>query len=645
MPRIRSKLPHLDLGSYVRIWREMGKHLYPHRGALARSALASFGVSLTALLAPWPLKIVFDYVLAPPKGAHPEWFSRWLVGIDPGWILAGAAVSVLAFTAINGALSYTATILSQVTGHQVVAAIRARLFAHTQRLPQSWHDYRETGDVMARLTGDVQLVEELLVDSVVTFASQAFLMLGMLGIMFWLDPLLGLASISIAPLFVIAAFSFSGRIKSAARKQRTTYGKIVDSIQETLVGIAHVKSFGQEEAREEVFSRSTDRDVRTNIRTTRLEAKYQRTVEMLNALGTCLVLGLGAMRVRDGVMTPGDLLIYLSYLRRLYRPLQRVARASTRSAKATVRGEKILEVFALPTEPNDPAEEIPEAMVQGEVRFENVTFSYRGDASVLYDVSCSMPSGKTTLVLGATGAGKSTMAKLLLRFYEPASGRILLDGKGIRSFPISQLRQLVTPLSQDAFLFRTTIAENIAFGRRHATREEIEAAAAFVGADAFVRRLPDGYDTLVGEGGLTLSGGQRQWITFARAALRQSPVMVFDEPATGLDVHAEAETKGVLKKLGRGRTMIVITHRLGFLDLADWVIFLCDGRVSEEGTLEESVERRGELYDYLARGREHLAALRWLERVVERGVVHEEPGILREEQGVLHEGGAREERP
>jgi ABC-type multidrug transport system fused ATPase/permease subunit len=561
-------------------------------------------------------------VLAPPQGTHPEWFSRWLVGVDAGWIVAGAAVAVLALTVINGALAYTATILSQVAGQKVVAAIRQRLFAHTQRLPQSWHDYRETGDVMARLTGDVQLVEELLVSSVITFASQAFLILGMLGVMFWLDPLLGLAAVSIAPLFVFAAFSFSGRIKSAARKQRTTYGKIVDSIQETLAGIAHVKSFGQEEAREEVFTRSADRDVRTNIRTARLEAKYQRTVEMLNALGTCLVLGLGAMRVRAGVMTPGDLLIYLSYLRRLYRPLQRVARASTKSAKATVRGEKILEVFALPTEPRDAAhspEEFPETQVQGEVRFENVSFSYSKGAAVLHDVSCTMPPGKTTLVLGATGAGKSTMAKLLLRFYEPASGRIRLDGRDIRTLAIPTLRHLVTPLAQDTFLFRTSIAENIAFGRRHAKREEIEAAAAFVGADAFIRRLQNGYDTLVGEGGLTLSGGQRQWITFARAALRQSPVMVFDEPATGLDVHAEVDAKRALTKLGSGRTLIVITHRLTFLDLADWVVFVSEGRVREEGTLEECIERRGDLYGYLARGREHLESLRWLDRLVQEG--------------------------
>ena len=620
MLRIRSRL-RVDLGSYMRIWRTMGVHLRPHRRALAESALASIGVSGIALLAPWPLKIVFDSVLSPSSGARSEWFSRWLAAHDPEWVVAGAAVAVLTLTALNGALSYFASVRSQTAGHQIVASIRRQLFAHTQRLPQSWHDYRETGDIMARLTGDVQLVQELLVDNAVTFASQAFLILGMLGIMFWLDVQLALAALAIAPLFVIAAFSFSGRIKAAARKQRNSYGKIVDSLQESLAGIAHVKGFVQEKAREKIFSRSTDRDVRANLRTTRLEANYQRSIEMMNAIGTCLVLGLGAMRVRDGHMTPGDLLVFLNYVRHLYRPLQRVARASTRTAKATVRGEKILEILALPVESSPAIDPIPHPAVEGAVRFAKVCFSYLNGEPVLRDVSCSMPRGKTTLVLGSTGAGKSTMAKLLMRFYEPASGQILLDGNDIRGFQIPSLRKLVTPLAQEAFLFRTTIAENIAFGRRHATRKEIEAAGAFVGADDFIHGLRDGYDTLVGEGGHTLSGGQRQWITFARAALRLSPIMVFDEPATGLDVHAETTAKRALHKLGHERTLIVITHRLNFLDLADWVVFLREGRVVEEGTLVESIERHGELYAYLMRGREHLQALRWLDRVVQEGRV------------------------
>jgi ABC-type multidrug transport system fused ATPase/permease subunit len=348
------------------------------------------------------------------------------------------------------------------------------------------------------------------------------------------------------------------------------------------------------------------------VKTTKLAANYSRVVELINAVGTCLVLWLGVKKALVGLISPGDLLIFLAYLRGIYRPLQSVARLSTRVAKATVRGEKIMEILDLETEAHDREDAVSAKEVRGEIRFEHVGFSYVDDHPVLDDLSCRIPEGKTTLIVGATGAGKSTIAKLILRLYEPGSGTIHLDGRDITQYRIKSLRKRITPLTQETFLFRATIGENIAFGRRRATQHEVETAATLVGADDFIRRLPEGYETLVGEGGLTLSGGQRQRISFARAALRSSPIMIFDEPATGLDVHAEREAKEVLRTLGTGRTLIMITHRLHFLDQADWVVFIRDGRLVEEGTPDALVTARGEFFEFVNRGQDQAEVDAWL---------------------------------
>lgn len=612
--RIRSRLANIDWQTYRRIVREMRPHLRPYRRQIVLATLSGMGVSAVGLLQPWPLKVVFDFVFVQDPGARSGWLGRHLEGLEPMAIVALAALSVLAITVVGGLLTYAAEVLSQIAGHGVTASIRARLFAHTQRLPQSFHDFRNSGDLMSRLTGDVQLVNELLVDNWVDVISQVVLLAGMLVIMIRIDPTLSLAALAILPLFAFAAFRFSTRIKGAARRQREKYGHMVDSIQESLAGIAHVKGYAQERVRDKLVTKSIDKDVVANVRTTRLEASYQRIVEVLNALGFCAVLWVGAHRVYAGQLSAGELLVFLNYQRRLYKPLQRVARSSTKAAKGVVRGEKILQLLDMPPEPMDSATGLSAASVRGDIEFENVQFAYHGRERVLEDVTFRIPAERTTLILGETGAGKSTMVKLLMRMYEPQGGRILLDGVDLREYRLASLRKRITPLAQETFLFRTSIADNIAFGRRSATRDEVEEAARLVGADGFIRRLPQGYDTLVGESGLTLSGGQRQWIAFARAALRQSPVMVFDEPATGLDPHAESETRGVLSTLGDGRTLLVITHRLHFLELADWLVFVRDGRVVEFGAPAELVAQRGAVYDYVLRTRDHADARRWLER-------------------------------
>lgn len=580
--RVKFALPRYSPGAVLRLFSTFGEDLRPHRGRLVASGAALLGESVVTLLQPWPIKIVFDRVLVPAAGSG---------AADPGLVLLLAALAVLALSATRGLLSYVYAVQSAIVGHKLVAAIRLRVFSHVQRLPLSYHDYRETGDLMTRLTGDISLLQDLLVTVAATVVSRLLLVAGMVIVIFWLDPALGAVALGIIPLFILAAFRFTGRIRDAARKQREAYGRIVSSVQESLAGIAQVKGFAQEKAREKAIGKSSARDIKANVRTAKLTAHYTRTVEMISALGTCLVLWIGARRVLAGTITPGDLLVFMAYLHGMHKPLLSVARESSRVAKAVTRADKIVELLEMRAEVQDAPEAHSAAGLKGDIRFEDVGFSYRSGTPILRGFTCRVPAGGTTVVLGPTGAGKSTLAKLLLRLYEPSSGRITIDGRDISAYRIRSLRKRITPLLQDSFLFHMSIAENIAFGQDDATPEQIAAAARLANAAEFIERLPDGYATLVGEGGATLSGGQRQRLAIARAILRESPVMILDEPTTGLDVAAEAVARDTLAALRRQRTLLVITHRLHFLELADWVVFVQDGTVLDEGTPAELQER------------------------------------------------------
>jgi len=557
-------------------------------------------MSAMTLLRPWPLKLIFDYVLLPGTGASHITFLEPLAQWDPVMVVFLAAGIVLAIAILNGFLGYSQGILAKTVGHSVTAAIRLQLFSHIQRLPQSYHDYRQTGELITRLTGDINLLQDLLVETFIRLTGQLAIILGMLAVAFIIDWQLALLIIAVMPFFLLASMRFSKRIKKAASRQREKYGMLVSSMEETLAGISQVKVFSQEKERDKVIGKSVSRDFKAGLKTTKLAANYSRIVELIAAFGTALVLFLGARKALAGAISPGDLIIFLWYLRGIYRPIQSVAKLSAKIAKATVRGEKIMEILEMQPEVKDREGASSARHIYGDIKFDRVNFSYVNNNYVLNEMSCTIPSGKTTVLIGPTGAGKSTIAKLLLRLYDSTEGSIILDDKNIADYKIKSLRKRITSLTQEAFLFRTNISDNIAFGKPQADQKEIEQAAKLVGADEFIRKLPEGYDSMVGEGGFTLSGGQRQRISFARAALRTSPIMIFDEPATGLDIHAEKEAKAALRALKPRRTLLIITHRLNFLELADWAIYIRDGRLMEEGVPQELLDRKGSFYDFVS---------------------------------------------
>ncbi len=598
--RIKYNLPKIKFKSLRRIFKHFGGHLKKHKFRLVVGSASLLGVTFLSLLRPWPLKIVFDYILIKNNKIDTDSIMSFMYDLKTNEVLFIAAAGILLIAVVRGLLTYTYGIYSKIIGHNLVANIRMQLFSHVQRLPLSYHDYRETGELMTRMTSDISLLQDLLVSMVINLASQIVLIIGMFGIMFWLDWELAVIALAALPFFALAAVKFSFMIKDSARKQRLMYGKIVASVQETFAGISQVKTYSQEKRRERFIGRSIEKDTTANVKTARLTANYARVVDIITAVGMCAVLWVGTQKAIVNEISPGDLLIFLAYLRGIYRPLKTVAQLSTKIAKATVRGEKTIELLEMEPEVLEKEDGLSAKEIKGDIEFKSVNFSYIQEQKILNDFSCKIPKNKTTIIFGPTGAGKSTIAKLILRLYNVSNGTITVDGEKIEDYKIRSLRKRISPLAQETFLCRTTIAENIAFSKTKASIEQITEAAKLAGAHEFIQNFSEGYETLVGEGGLTLSGGQRQKISFARAAMRKSPIMIFHEPATGLDVHAEKEAKEILFRLKQERTMLVITHRINFLSLADWVIFVKDGKMIEQGTPQELFEKDGEFKKFFA---------------------------------------------
>ncbi len=597
--RLRLRLPKIPLADLRRVHQYFGHHLKPHRAALVGGGICLLGIALVEMARPWPLKLVFDYILLPGQAGQVDSFGQLISGWSVGAILGLASVGLLVIALLSGILNYGQTMLLGAVGHKVVGGIRLQLFSHIQRLPQSYHDQRETGDLMMRLTGDLNLLKELLVSILMTMGSRIVVVVGMLTAMFWMDATLTLIALSVVPVLLIANTHFSSRIKSESRKQRRKEGLLADAVHESMTGISLTKVFAQEKKQERRFSKGVESDVRAGLRIRRLEATFSRTVEVVAALGMCLVLWFGVRRALAQELSAGDLLIFMSYMRQLYRPVRDTARLSTRTAKAVISAQRVIQILEMKTPADDDPSGVSASNLTGDIHFDHVSFAYREGYPVLNDVSFSIPHGQTTAIIGPSGSGKSTIAKLILRLYEPTSGAINIDGRDCREYRMRSLRKQITSLTQDITMFHTSVRENIAFAKPYATYEEIVRAAEKVGAHAFIEDLPDGYDTVVGESGLTLSGGQRQRVAFARAALRDSRIMLFDEPATGLDAVAEREAKDALASLRDGRTLVIITHRLNFLDLTDHAILIRNGMVIDEGATTSLMTNSGPFQEYV----------------------------------------------
>ncbi|MBW3573415.1 MAG: ABC transporter ATP-binding protein/permease [Actinobacteria bacterium] len=571
----------------LRTLRRFGPHLRGQRAVIVGGSLALLMEVLLRLAEPWPLKFIIDTIVEP--AGQPDAFGGSTT------VLAVAAVAVVVLTGLRALASYLCTVAFALAGNRVVTQVRADLYAHLQRLSLGFHGRARAGDLLTRMTGDVGRLQEVTVTAALPLAGNAVTLVGMAAVMAWVDWQLALVAAATFPLFALSGVRMSRSITQVSRKQRQQEGELASVASEALGAMTVVQAYALEETLERRFAVNNDRSLRDGVKATRLSAGLERTTDVLVALATGLVLFLGARRVLSGHLTPGDLVLFVSYLKQAFRPMRDVAKYTGRLAKASASGERIIQLLDTEPEIRDRpgAREAPS--FEGDIRFSGVTFAHEPGHPVLHDLDLHVGAGQRVGVVGASGAGKSTLMGLLLRLYEPSHGQVLIDGLDLRDLTLASVRRQVAIVLQDSVLFATTVRENIGHGSPGATDAEIEAAAVLANAHHFITALPDGYDTVIGERGATLSGGQRQRLAIARAAIRHAPIVVLDEAMTGLDGANEAEVGEALRRLTAGRTTFVIAHDLGAVRDADVVIALEDGRVVAQGPPGDVLDFGGRL--------------------------------------------------
>ena len=572
--------------------------LRPHWLTLSLAFVAVLGQALTDLLEPWPLKIVFDYVFGSKH--MPGWLTgavNW-IGTDKFAILNFAILAVLSIAVFGAISSYFQKYLTTSVGQWVMHDLRRLLYSHIQRLSLSFHDQKRTGDLISRVTSDIDAVQNLISTVLLGMLVNVLTLVGMVVVMFYLNWRFTLIALMVAPGLFLAVYYFTRRIKKASRAVRKREGEVVNILEEVLSSIRVVKAFAREDYEQERFERESLRSVEASLEARSVKAKLPPIVEMIVACGTCLVLWYGARLVMSGALTPGELLVFLLYLGKMYKPMRELSKMTDTISKAQVGWERIREVLENEMQVSDLPNARKAPRFKGEIEFDHVAFSYTDQQAVINDISLRIKPGQLAALVGPTGAGKTTIVSLLPRFYDLTSGEIRIDGTDVRQFRTQSLRQQLSFVLQETLLFRATVAENIAYGKPEATREEIIRAAQQANAEEFIEKMPEGYDTMVGEHGVTLSGGQRQRITIARAIIRDAPILILDEPSAGLDAGSEKLVFDALEKLMEGRTSIVIAHRLATVRRADVIFVIDDGRVVEQGTHDELLTKGG-LYSKL----------------------------------------------
>jgi ATP-binding cassette, subfamily B, bacterial len=560
-------------------------------GGGATLALTS---TLFALAQPWPLKVIVDNVLRgrplhlPGFGFAADWSRTEL--------LNAAIVAYLLIIVVGAFLDYYGTYLMDSSGVRMVSDIRETVFARLQRLSLRFHGQQRTGDLITRVMSDIGRIQDMLIQWFSVFVPNVALLVGMVVVMFWIDWVFTLLALAVGPPLFFVVYRYKQRIKGASRRARTFEGLLAARAGEVLGAVRVVQAFTREDFEDRRFSTQSSRTTDANLEAARLQAEFSPLVDVIAGVGTAAVLFVGTHQVLSGKLSLGLLLVFLSYLNSLYRPMRLLSKLAYVSSRGLASAERVSEILEAEPDVQDAPDAVEAPPFRGQLAFRSAGFAYTRGQPVLTDIELEARPGETIAIVGPTGAGKSTLVSLIPRFFDPLSGRVEIDGVDLRTVRLRSLRAQIAIVPQEPILFEGTIFDNIAYGSATATEADVLRAGEAALVDEFAHRLPDGYETVVGERGATLSGGQRQRVSIARALVRHAPILILDEPTSGLDPASESLLLRALDNLVEGRTTFVIAHRMSTVARADQVVVLDRGRVVEHGTHDELIRLPGGLY-------------------------------------------------
>jgi ATP-binding cassette, subfamily B, bacterial len=570
------------------VLRYFSPYLQQDKVLLVVAIVAMVGDVAFRILEPLPLKFVFDYVLDDNPIPNPV-----LAQLSPIWLLTLCAGAILVLTALRAFSAYWSTVSLAIVGSRVMTQVRDRLYCHLQQLSLSYHNQARSGDLIVRISSDANRLQEILLTAALPLIISILTLLGTIAAMFWLDRDLTLLSLVTLPLFILAANRLSTKIRESSSIQRKQEGLVAATAAESIGAIELIQALSLETAFAQMFSRQNHASLSKTVETQRLSASLERTVDGVIALGMAIVLWYGSWLVLRDALTAGDVIVFLTYLKNTFKPVQNFAKYTGRLAKAAASGERILNILQQTPDIQDSPQARIAPAFRGNVTFDNLSFAYESEQKLLDRVNLTVKSGQLVAISGVSGSGKSTLMSLLLRLYDPTAGGILIDGEDIRNYTITSMRSQMSVVLQESLLFAATVRENIAYGIEGVSDAEIIAAARLANIDSFISSLPQGYDTLLGERGATLSGGQRQRIAIARAAIRRTPILILDEPTTGLDRENEQAVIEALQRLASQRTTFLVTHDLTLANQADAIVYLEKGRIIEQGSPKDLIAKNG----------------------------------------------------
>ncbi|MGA8044897.1 MAG: ABC transporter ATP-binding protein [Dermatophilaceae bacterium] len=587
--------------------------LRTHRGGTAPYVLTFIMLcfeALTAVLEPVPIAYTVDFVSGEAQSLRDRGFPAFMA--DEQWetiVLLGLAI--IAIAAINKGSDSLAEVFIARAGRELGYNIRVTMYDRLQKLSMAFHDKRRTGDVLTRVTGDVLVVEEFVVGSLTNIIASFLLLFGSFAVLFTRSRDVALIAIVVVPLLALVANWFSVRLKKVSKEQRSKEGDLASTAQEMLSSIRLVQSYGRGHVDLERFSVQSDQSMRASLKIATIQAQFSWVIAVLEGLTIASVVWVSYWLVSQDVITAGDLVLFVLLISNMFKPSRKIVSEWYKVGKLLASTERIEELLEREPAVQDAPDAKDAPALTGRLSFDDVTFSYRPEhenpaestsRTVLHDISFTAEPGEVLALIGPSGAGKSSIAQLVPRLYDPDSGTVRIDGMDVRGFTLASLRRQVSLVLQETLLLTGTVAENIAYGIDDATPEQIEAAARLAHAHHFIQELSDGYDTVLGERGSTLSGGQRQRLAIARAFIRQAPVLVLDEPTTGLDPYSSDQVIAALRSLIEGRTTIIISHDLELVRCADRVLVLDSGRIVQEGTPEALADVGGLYADLFNRG-------------------------------------------